>query len=190
MRTLHSYAIFQKPESFGQAVKLIGFTRETPDPDHLDKRSHLALPIDNKLATEVAEHYVTEAPEKCVELKNYPKALIIEGSLWQAGVRAYGPFLNANEARQHGWKIESLYRTTIISLEHPDQEFVLGRTVNLPRLKGESALYHSLMQDLRDIKLPHGRCEPRKDMACTHCGAQERLDQALAEYRGARIVCS
>jgi hypothetical protein len=190
MPSLHIFAIFDRPREFGQPIKLVGFTRDTPEQMHLDANGHLALPLDNALATQVALEYGSETPEKAKALEQGPMALIIEGSLFEAGVKAYGPFLNADEALRHGWKIETIYRTTIISLENPDRVFVLGREVNLARLKKESDLYHGVMQDMRNTKLGHGRCMPRKDNACTHCAAQERLDKALNEYPGPRIVCS
>lgn len=188
--TLHSFAIFQRPEAFGQAIRLLGFTRDTPSEEALAQNGHLALALDTTLASEVAAHYALEAPDRRQELEHSPKALIIEGSLWETGVHAYGPFLNAQEAHLHTWKLGSIHRTMIISLEQPQSELRVQRAVNIERLREESALYHEVMQDLYNIKLPHGKCQPRADKACTHCNAQDRLDKALAEYPGPRIVCS
>lgn len=190
MYTLHGYAIFKQPTLFGQAYKLLGFTRDKPEAADLIRNEHLALPLDTVMATEVATSYQNEHPEWHAELEHCPKAVIIEGSLWEAGVKAYGPFVNAQEAHHHTWKLDSFSRTMILSLEHPDRELLQKSAVNLKRLRDESALYHEIMQDLQNLKLPHGRCQPRSDKACTHCNAQDRLDTALSVYPGPRIVCS
>lgn len=190
MYTLHGYAIFEKPTQFGQAHKLLGFTRDNPETADLIQNGHLALSLDTTLATEVATSYQSEHPEWLKELEHAPKAIIIEGSLWETGVVAYGPFVNAQEARRHAWKLDSISRTMILSLEHPDRELFQKNAVNVKRLREESALYHDIMQDLQNLKLPHGRCQPRSDRACTHCNAQDRLDNALTEYLGPPIVCS
>ncbi|WP_306109960.1 hypothetical protein [Pseudomonas sp. Leaf58] len=190
MHSLHHYAIFQRPEAFGQGIRLLGFTRDTPSDEALAESGHLALALDTTLASEVAAQYALEAPERRQALAHSPRALIIEGSLWETGVTAYGPFLNAQEAHLHTWKLGSIHRTMIISLEQPQRELRVQRAVNIVRLREESALYHGVMQDLYDIKRPHGKCQPRADKACTHCNAQDRLDNALAEYPGPRVVCS
>lgn len=44
--------------------------------------------------------------------------------------------------------------------------------------------YHSLMSLLRDAQLPHGRCQPRERRACTHCNAQEEIDEMVKGYKG------
>lgn len=56
--------------------------------------------------------------------------------------------------------------------------------------KEDSEKYHRVMSYLADLKLPHGKCHPREDNACTHCNAQEKIEQMLVEYRGPRIVAS
>lgn len=44
------------------------------------------------------------------------------------------------------------------------------------------------MQLLRNMRLPHGLCEPRERRACTACNAKEELDGLVDSYKGARIV--
>lgn len=44
--------------------------------------------------------------------------------------------------------------------------------------------FHQIMRLLKDAKLPHGRCQPRSDKACTHCNAQDELDTRLTAYKG------
>ena len=50
------------------------------------------------------------------------------------------------------------------------------------------ALYNRVMGLLRNTKKPHGLCEPRERKACTHCNAVEKLDELIADYKGARII--
>jgi hypothetical protein len=190
MHPLARFALFQKPGKFGQATRLIGFTQESPDVAGLALAGHLALPLENTLAAGILDQYLLTSPQMAEALQSNPQALIIEGGLWDTGVRLHGPFLNSAEAYQHGWKIDSMYPTTILSLEHPSEELLHGRGVNLKRLRRDSSAYHEIIQNLQDIKQEHGRCQPREANACLHCAAQERLDKALEEYRGPPIARS
>lgn len=58
----------------------------------------------------------------------------------------------------------------------------------LEELRKDAALYHRVMQLLRNAKLPHGQCQPRSRRACAHCNAVDDLAKLEAEYKGARIV--
>jgi hypothetical protein len=55
------------------------------------------------------------------------------------------------------------------------------------RLKADSEAYHRVMQRLRDTKRPHGLCQPRERRACTHCNAQDELDEMVKDYKGRPI---
>lgn len=44
--------------------------------------------------------------------------------------------------------------------------------------------YHEVMVLLRNLAMPHGKCKPREDKACTACNAQDALDLMLAQYKG------
>ena len=47
--------------------------------------------------------------------------------------------------------------------------------------------YHKVMGWLKDMKRPHGVCEPPERNACTHCMSKRKLEEHIAQYRG-RIV--
>lgn len=49
------------------------------------------------------------------------------------------------------------------------------------------AKFHTVMDCLRKLKMPHGTCLPRERKACTHCAAAERLLKMQAEYKGPRV---
>lgn len=57
-----------------------------------------------------------------------------------------------------------------------------------PILSNETALYYEVMDCLREMELPHGRCHPREDKACSHCNAEDRLIELRNNYRGRPIV--
>lgn len=52
----------------------------------------------------------------------------------------------------------------------------------------ERALYHEVMQCVSDMEMPHGTCQPRERMACTHCNAKDRLNELRQAYRGPPIA--
>ncbi len=48
--------------------------------------------------------------------------------------------------------------------------------------------YADVMAALKRSKMEHGLCEPVERNACTACAAQRKLDEHLANWKGARIV--
>lgn len=52
----------------------------------------------------------------------------------------------------------------------------------------ESEQFHEVMDCLRKMKMKHGKCEPRKDRACSHCNGADDLQKIVANYKGRRIV--
>lgn len=59
---------------------------------------------------------------------------------------------------------------------------------DIDQLRTEASLYHAVMQCLRSMELPHGTCQPRERMACTHCNEKERLAALVGAYTGPRLV--
>lgn len=55
---------------------------------------------------------------------------------------------------------------------------------------GVEADYHKVMGWLADLRMEHGKCQPRRDRACTNCNARDDLEKHLRAYRGPRIVTS
>lgn len=184
---LHRYAIFSVPAVFGQPLKFLGFVRAEPDAAELKENDHCILPLEHELADELGAGY---SPEQQAQLNSTPMAIIIEGSLWTGGVRAYGPFLSAEEARQNGYKLQCIERTMILALDDPQRELYRQRSIDLERLQRESQDYHKVMHHLKDTERKHGRCQPRADRACTHCNAQEQIEVMTKAYKGPRVICS
>lgn len=58
------------------------------------------------------------------------------------------------------------------------------------RKRADAVNFHIVMQCLQDLRLEHGLCQPRERLACTHCNAQDKLDEMLAQYKGPLIVLS
>jgi hypothetical protein len=185
--SLHRYAIFAVPAVFGQALQFLGFVQDEPDAAELKDNAHCILELEQELANELAAAY---SPGQQAQLQNTPMAIIIEGSLWTTGVRAYGPFLSAAEARQHGYKLQCIEKSMILALDDPQRELYRQRGIDLERLQRESQDYHKVMHHLKDTERGHGRCLPREDLACSHCNAKDAIVAMTNAYRGPRVICS
>jgi hypothetical protein len=52
----------------------------------------------------------------------------------------------------------------------------------------EAEKFHKVMDCLRKMKMQHGKCEPRKDRACSHCNGADDLQEIVRNYKGRRII--
>ena len=89
---------------------------------------------------------------------------------------------------RYGWK-----RAIIDHARELERELIAAQTALSAAEQRAEAMgsdvrqYHIVMAWLRDMNLPHGKCEPRSDKACTHCNAADCLSAFMLCYRGAPV---
>jgi len=85
---------------------------------------------------------------------------------------------------------ERMLRSARAALLNSSEQAAREAFAEAERLREDSQLYHRVMQCLRNMDMPHGLCQPRERMACTHCNAKDQLEKLKMEYQGPRLRAS
>lgn len=130
----------------------------------------------DRLRAAIIKHRSQKADDRCIEDDDELYAALGDGIKCDRRVGDKEAML-ANCARFIERRCEGGGWPTYVALE-----------AEASRLRADSDAYHRVMSLLRNTQMDHGLCQPRERRACTHCNAQDELNELVKRYKGRPIV--